>query len=40
MEEDTLEELSDEEKAKRLGRATGKALKEFVKEVRDTTDIQ
>lgn len=33
-----LEGMSDEEKAKKLGKAAGKALKEFVREVNDTTD--
>ena len=34
----TLDDLSDEEKAKRLGRATGKALREFVDELNDTIE--
>jgi hypothetical protein len=33
-----LDNLSDEEKAERLGRATGKALREFVNEMNDSTD--
>jgi len=33
-----LEKLSDEEKARKLGKATGKALKGFVDEMNDTSD--
>lgn len=36
----SLEGLSDEEKAKKLGRAAGKALKEFIKEVGDTSNTK
>jgi hypothetical protein len=35
--EKSLEGLSDKEKAKKLGKAAGKALKEFVREVDDTS---
>ena len=38
LEED--DELSDDEKAAKLGKAAGKALKEFVKELEDTTDTK
>ena len=34
------DDLSDEEKAAKLGRAAGKAMKEFVKELDDTTDTK
>ncbi len=33
----SLKGLSDEEKAKKIGKAAGKAVKEFLKEVSDTT---
>ena len=36
LEED--DELTDEEKAAKIGKAAGKAMKEFVKEMKDTTD--
>lgn len=36
--EGAFEKLSDEEKAKKLGRATGKALRGFVNELKDTVD--
>ncbi len=38
LEEDS--DLTDEEKAAKLGKAAGKALKEFVKELEDTTDTK
>ena len=38
LEED--DELSDDEKAAKLGKAAGKAMKEFVKELEDTTDTK
>ncbi len=38
LEEDN--ELTDEEKAAKIGRAAGKAVKEFVKEMEDTTDTK
>ncbi|MBA7523865.1 hypothetical protein ES705_15999 [subsurface metagenome] len=38
LEED--DELSDDEKAAKLGKAAGKAMKEFVKELKDTVDTQ
>lgn len=38
LEEDI--ELSDDEKAAKMGKAAGKALKEFVKEMEDTTDTK
>ena len=34
------DELSDDEKAAKMGKAAGKALKEFVKELEDTTDTK
>jgi predicted RNase H-like nuclease (RuvC/YqgF family) len=33
-----LDDLSDEEQAKKLGRATGKAVREFIDELKDTTE--
>jgi len=38
LEED--DELSDDEKAGKMGKAAGKAMKEFVKELEDTTDTK
>ena len=38
LEED--DELSDDEKAAKMGKAAGKAMKEFVKELNDTTDTK
>ena len=38
LEED--DELSDDEKAAKMGKAAGKAMKEFVKELEDTTDTK
>ena len=38
LEED--DELSDDEKAGKMGKAAGKAMKEFVKELNDTTDTK
>ena len=38
LEEDS--DLTDEEKAAKLGKAAGKAMKEFVKELEDTTDTK
>ena len=38
LEEDS--DLTDEEKAAKLGKAAGKAMKEFVKEMEDTTDTK
>ncbi len=38
--DESLEGLSDEEKARKLGKATGKAIKEFIKEVRDTSEAE
>ena len=38
--EKSLEGLSDEEKAKKLGKAAGKALKEFILEVDDTSTAE
>jgi len=35
-----MEDLSDEEKAGKVGKAAGKALKEFVEELKDTTEIE
>ncbi len=35
-----LEGMSDEEKARKLGKATGKAVKVFVDELKDTTDLE
>ncbi|MFO7658382.1 MAG: hypothetical protein R6W78_15090 [Bacteroidales bacterium] len=35
--DESLKGLSDEEKARKIGKAAGKALKEFVKEVKDTS---
>lgn len=37
---DRFEELSDEEKAGKIGKAAGRALKEFLEEMKDTTDIK
>ncbi len=34
------DELTDDEKAGKMGKAAGKALKEFVKEMEDTTDTK
>ena len=34
------DELSDDEKAGKMGKAAGKAMKEFVKELEDTTDTK
>ena len=34
------EELTDDEKAAKMGKAAGKAMKEFVKELEDTTDTK
>ena len=34
------DELSDDEKAAKMGKAAGKAMKEFVKELEDTTDTK
>ena len=36
--EKALKDLDDDEKARKLGKATGKAVKEFVNELKDTTD--
>ncbi len=38
--EKAFENLSDEEKARRLGKATGKALRGFVDELKDTVDTK
>lgn len=38
--DDRFEELSDEEKAGKIGKAAGRALKEFLEEMKDTTDIK
>lgn len=38
--DDLTKELSDEEKAGKMGKAAGRALKEFVKEMEDTTDTK
>lgn len=38
--EDSTKELSDEEKAGKMGKAAGKAVKEFVKEMEDTADTK
>ena len=38
--EQEFEDMDDEEKARKLGRATGKAVKEFVKVLKDTTDSE
>lgn len=35
-----MEDLTDEEKAGKIGRAAGAALKEFVEEIQDTTEIE
>ena len=35
-----MEDLSDEEKAGKVGKAAGRALKEFVEELEDTTEIE
>ena len=35
--DESLKGLTDEEKAQKLGKAAGKAVKEFVKELKDTT---
>jgi hypothetical protein len=35
-----LKKLSDEEKARKLGKAAGKAVKEFIKEINDTVKIE
>jgi len=35
-----LEGMSDEEKARKLGKATGKAFRVFVDELKDTTDLK
>ena len=38
--DESLKGLSDEEKARKLGRAAGKAVKEFIKEVNDTSKTE
>ena len=38
--DESLKGLSDEEKARKLGRAAGKAVKEFIKEVKDTSKTE
>jgi hypothetical protein len=34
------DDLTDDEKAAKMGKAAGKAMKEFVKELEDTTDTK
>ena len=36
----SLDDLNDQEKAKKLGKATGKAVKSFVDELKDTADAE
>ncbi len=38
--DESLKGLTDEEKARKLGKAAGKAVKEFVKEIQDTTKTE
>lgn len=38
--EKAFEDLDDDEKARKLGKAAGVALKEFVNELKDTTDVE
>lgn len=38
--DESMKGLSDEEKARKLGKAVGKAMKEFIKEVKDTTTLE
>jgi hypothetical protein len=38
--DESMKGLSDEEKARKLGKAVGKAMKEFIREVKDTTKLE
>ncbi len=38
--DESMKGLTDEEKARKLGKAVGKAMKEFIREVKDTTELE